>query len=122
MLVASGLEAAGQFTVDQLWFNWTKRVWQPPQVLELGLSEPSIYRTQSVDMWLEVTDDYDLPEELVLQLEHRVNGSDTWDDYLMGTFTYDKTGGLWRTTIIQPWGRTTSGPPPRTWTPSTPSG
>ena len=99
MLVASGLEAAGQFTVDQLWFNWTKRVWQPPQVLDLGLSEPSIYRTQSVDMWLEVTDDYDLPEELVLQLEHRVNGSDTWDDYLMGTFTYDAASGLWRTTI-----------------------
>ncbi|MCJ2540968.1 MAG: VCBS repeat-containing protein, partial [Candidatus Thermoplasmatota archaeon] len=99
MLVASGLEAAGQFTVDQLWFNWTKRVWQPPQILDLGLSEPSIYRTLSVDMWLEVTDDYDLPEELVLQLEHRVNGSDTWDDYLMGTFTYDAASGLWRTTI-----------------------
>ena len=99
MLVVSGLEAAGQFTVDQLWFNWTKRVWQPPQVHDLGLSEPSILRTQSVDVWLEVTDDYDLSEDLTLQLEHRVNGTDTWDDYLMGTLTFDAASGLWRTTI-----------------------
>ncbi|NIP34208.1 MAG: hypothetical protein GWN18_04730, partial [Thermoplasmata archaeon] len=76
MLVASGLEAAGQFTVDQLWFNWTKRVWQPPTIVDMGLSETSIYRTQSVDIWLEVTDDYDLSDELGLIVEHRVNGTD----------------------------------------------
>jgi uncharacterized membrane protein len=100
MLVASGMEAAGQFTVDQLWFNWTERVWEPPKVIDLGVSETSVYRTQSVDMWLELTDDYDLPDELIIQMEHRVNGTDTWDDYLMATFTFDDNSGLWRTTIV----------------------
>jgi uncharacterized membrane protein len=100
MLVASGLEAAGQFTVDQLWFNWTKRVPVPPVVLDMGLSETSIYRTQSVDMWMDLTDDYDLPGELMLQLEHRVNGTDTWDDYLVGTPDFDEANNLWRMTMI----------------------
>jgi uncharacterized membrane protein len=100
MLVASGLEAAGQFTVDQLWFNWTKRVPVPPTVLDMGLSVNSTYRTQEVDMWLDVTDDYDLPDELTLQVEHRVNGTDTWDDYLVGIFEFDDVNGLWRMTMI----------------------
>ncbi len=100
MLVASGLEAAGQFTVDLLWFNWTKRVWQPPTIVDMGLSEASIYRTQSVDIWLEVTDDYDLSDELGLMVEHRVNGTDVWDDYLLGTIAFDDASGLWRSTIV----------------------
>ena len=99
VIVADGLETAGTFSMDDLWLNWTKRVPVPPEVLDLGFTGSSVFRTQEVGMWINVTDDYDLPEELVLQMEHRVNGTDTWEDYLLGSFTFEEASGSWKATV-----------------------
>jgi uncharacterized membrane protein len=99
MIVLDGLETRETVRMDDLWFNWTKRVWQPPQVLDLGLSRASILRLQSADLWLNVTDDYDLPGELTVQVQHRINGTDEWDTYLVGPLQFDKDAGSWKASI-----------------------
>jgi len=100
MLVASGMEAAGQFTVDQLWFNWTQRIEAPPTVLDMGMSATSVYRTESIDLWVNVTDDYDGPHELTLTVQQRLNGTtDDWVEDLATGFTYNDRTGSWETTV-----------------------
>jgi uncharacterized membrane protein len=99
MVVLDGLESGQAFSLDDLWMNWTQRTWMPPRVLDLGVSNTTVLRQGTVDMWLNVTDDYDLLEELVVEVQHRINGTDEWDTYLLGTLTFDKVTGSWRTTI-----------------------
>jgi uncharacterized membrane protein len=96
--ILSGLETGGTFDLDDLWLNWTKRVKRPPEVLDIGVSSPSVYRTNSVDLWVNVSDEYDLVSELVLTLEHRLNGtSGSWEWFLMGSMKAQEGG--FRTTI-----------------------
>ncbi len=99
MVVLDGLESGETFSLDDLWMNWTKRVWEPPEVLGLGVSQPSVLRQGKVDLWLNVSDDYDLRGDLVVEVQHRVNGTDVWDMYLLGTLAYDPDTGSWGTTI-----------------------
>jgi uncharacterized membrane protein len=99
MGVLAGLESRETFSLDDLWLNWTKRVQAPPQVLDLGLSESSIYRTQSVDMWVNASDEYDLPGELTVVVQHRLNGTGTWEEFLFTTLTYNEASGSWETVL-----------------------
>ena len=99
MITMDGLATPGSFALDDLWLNWTKRIRTPPQVLDLGVSEPSVYRLDSVDLWVNVTDDYDLPGELMVLVQHRINGTGAWKDYLIITLEYDEKMDGWFTTI-----------------------
>jgi uncharacterized membrane protein len=99
MVVIEGLESQQTFSMDDLWLNWTKRVQTPPAVIDMGLSQASVLRLGIVDLWLNVTDDYDLTRELTVEVMHRINGTDEWDIYLLGALTYDMDTGSWRTTI-----------------------
>jgi hypothetical protein len=99
MVVLDGMDSGQTFSLDDLWFNWTKRVWEPPTVLDLGVSAAAVLRQGSVDLWLNVSDDYDLTGELIVEVQHRVNGSDVWDTYLLGVLAHDEVTGSWGTTL-----------------------
>jgi hypothetical protein len=96
--ILSGLETGGTLDLDNLWLNWTKRIKRPPEVLDIGVTTPSVYRTNSVDLWVNVSDEYDLVSELVLTLEHRLNGtSGSWERFLVGSLNAQEGG--FQTTI-----------------------
>jgi hypothetical protein len=87
----------GGFELDDLWLNWTPRFRTPPRVLGLNVSRSELYRTQSITFEVEVADDYDRASDLGVMVEHRLNGTDQWHSFLIGTLRYE--GGLWLGTI-----------------------
>jgi hypothetical protein len=94
VIVGEGLDKVGAFDVDEVWMNWTKRVHADPLVLGLDISSPQVYRTQSVDLRVNATDEYDLPGDLNVWLWHRLNGTDTWETNLLSLAVFkgvDKT-------------------------------
>ncbi|MCK4300915.1 MAG: VCBS repeat-containing protein, partial [Planctomycetes bacterium] len=97
--ILDGLGTAQPFSLDDFWLNWTKRVWKPPVVRDLDISEDSVLRLHTVELSVEVLDDYDLSEELTVLVQHRINSTDTWDDFLVDSLSYDPDTGTWRTTI-----------------------
>ncbi|MCK5253635.1 MAG: VCBS repeat-containing protein, partial [Thermoplasmata archaeon] len=99
MVVLSGLESRETITMDDLWLNWTQRVRSPPEVLDMGLSNSTVLRLQGVEMWVNATDGYDLPGDLTIYIHHRLNGTDEWDDHMVGRLTFDEASGSWRTTL-----------------------
>jgi hypothetical protein len=91
MVVTSGLDpqAGNQFSLDDLWLNWSPRNRAIPQVLSMDLSSTEVYRTQSLDMSINVTDEYDFPHELIVNVEHRLSGTtDPWTTYMVGGLGY----------------------------------
>jgi hypothetical protein len=96
MLVLDGLDDPASLRVDDLWLNWTLRVKRPPEVLDVTLAEPSVMRGKSVSMRVNVSDEYDLPEELVVTVQHRVNGTGTWASFALGELKF-KDGSWWVT-------------------------
>jgi hypothetical protein len=91
--VAEGLDQPGEFEVDDLWLNWTKRIRRPPKVLDLQLSSPTVYRVRTVTIWLNVTDEYDPPNDLIVIVKHRLNGTTAWDTYMMRPLSF--ANGVW---------------------------
>ena len=59
--ILEGLEKGGSFDLDDLWLNWTKRIRLPPRVLDVGVSTISVLRGAEMDLWVNVTDEYDSP-------------------------------------------------------------
>jgi uncharacterized membrane protein len=47
-----------------------------------------------------ITDDYDGPDELVLTVQERLNGTTEWSEELVKDFTYDEVTGSWETTVL----------------------
>jgi hypothetical protein len=88
-----GLDGPGTFGLDDLYVNWTERVRAPPEVVDIGLSSSSVLRTGKVTMWVNVTDEYDPPEELTLKVEHRLEGDPYWSHEMVGALVC--TGGVW---------------------------
>ncbi|MCK5252923.1 MAG: VCBS repeat-containing protein, partial [Thermoplasmata archaeon] len=97
--ILDGLGTAQPFALDDLWLNWTQRLELPPVVRGLDISEPSVLRLKSVELSVDVFDGYDLNEELVVLVQHRLNGTDIWSDFLIDSLSYDPDTGTWRTTI-----------------------
>ncbi len=94
-IVASveGMDASGTFQLDDLHLNWTRRVKAPPRVVDLALSAASAYRTGPVTLWVNVTDEYDPPGDLLLTIKHRLEGSPDWLQDLLGPL--ECIGGVW---------------------------
>jgi len=99
VVTAAGLEAPGQFSLDSIWFNWTERVEAPPVVVGLDTSAPSVLRTRSVTVLFDVTDEYDLPGDLVITVQERPTGSDTWSEGLVRDLSYDRASEAWTGTV-----------------------
>jgi FlaG/FlaF family flagellin (archaellin) len=84
MIVVEGLDLPDGFWLDDLWLNWTPRIKLAPIVLDMGVDASSIYRTEGTDLWVNVSDEYDPIPDLVLSIEHRLNGTeDTWETTLV---------------------------------------
>jgi hypothetical protein len=97
VMIVEGLDRPGQFVLDDLWLNWSVRVRRPPQVLDVSLSESKVLRTTSLTMWLNATDEYSLPNELRVVVEHRLNGTTGWAGFLVGPPAFLK--GTWTATV-----------------------
>ena len=98
MLVFSGMDTPGDLQVDDLWLNWTTRVKRPPAVLDVVAEDTSVLRGDSLDLRVNVSDEYDLAEELVVTIQHRVNGTGTWDSLLISELKF--RDGSWWATIL----------------------
>jgi uncharacterized membrane protein len=49
-------------------------------------------------LWVNATDEYSLPEELKVVVEHRINGTSGWASFLVGKPSY--VGGTWTATVM----------------------
>jgi hypothetical protein len=100
VVMATGPNLVSEFGLDDLWINWTSRVPRPPKVLDFNIAESRVYRTQQVEIVVNVTDEYDPPQDLRPVVEHRLNGTGPWQRFLAGTPTFIK--GSWRAgSIVQ---------------------
>lgn len=95
-IVVSGLDSSDDFSLDNIKLNWTKRTYLPPQVLGLDVSATQVNRGCSVELVVNVTDEFDVPEDLRVQLEHRLPGGQ-WSTYLASEPAF--RDGAWRATF-----------------------
>jgi uncharacterized membrane protein len=99
MVTVTGLEQAGEFALDDLWLNWTKRVRQPPRVLDLQVTPTSLLRLDSGSISLNLTDEFDPAKELWVTMDHRLNGTTgAWTISMLGLPSF--TNGAWRATVF----------------------
>ncbi len=97
MVAVGELTANPSFNLDDLWLNWTPRVPMPPQIVNVSISDTTVYRGGSVLLTVEAADDYDLPGDLEVTVEHLLSGESTWRTYLLGDMSFQD--GLWEVTI-----------------------
>jgi hypothetical protein len=97
MVEAKGLDGSDAFALDSLWLNWTKRVRQPPEVLDLSVSQASVLRTKKIDLEVSVQDEYDPVKDLMVTVQHRATSTLTWETYLMGPMACDDE--VWRAVL-----------------------
>jgi hypothetical protein len=98
LIAVDGLDRPGEVTIDDLSLNWTKRIRLPPMVLDMVVSEPSVLRTRTVAISINVSDEYDAPEDLRLTVEHSVNGSNEWSSDLVRPLSFKD--GTWTSTVV----------------------
>jgi DNA-binding MarR family transcriptional regulator len=88
-----GMDPTDTFELDDLSLNWTRRVMAPPRVVDISLDKDSEYRTNTVTMWLNASDEYDPPEDLDISVEYRLEGDAYWQDDMLGAF--ECVDGTW---------------------------
>ncbi len=81
------------FALDDLWLNWTKRIMEAPVVVDLGLEETTVLRTETIRLWINATDEYDAPDGLTVLVEHQLDGETTWKTSMLGSLSF--SDGLW---------------------------
>jgi hypothetical protein len=67
--------------LDSLVVTW--RALRPPEVHGVNVSEPSVYRTGSVDLALNITDEHDPLEDLQVAVWYCPSGTEDWSDVLI---------------------------------------
>jgi predicted transcriptional regulator len=93
-----GMVTGGSFELDDLNLNWTPRIKAPPRIVDLNLSATSVLRMRTVTLWVNVTDEYDPPEELTVTVEHQLEGDTYWEKDLIGPI--ELVDGVWKAEII----------------------
>lgn len=88
---------AGDLVLDDLWMNWSKRVKLPPRVDGLSVEPLAIKRMDRAVVQVAVSDEFDLPSELSLTLEARLNSSGVWSSAYFGDLEFKD--GNWTTTF-----------------------
>jgi fibronectin type 3 domain-containing protein len=94
---ADGMSTPYGFVLDDLWLNWTKRVKAAPVIVDMGLTNTTCYRGKSVELSVNVTDEFTVPGALDVRVEHRLEGETAWRSYLLGAPTF--RDGLWRCVV-----------------------
>ncbi|NIP35325.1 MAG: hypothetical protein GWN18_20130, partial [Thermoplasmata archaeon] len=98
MAVFGGLDTPGDAYLADLWLNWTLRLKVPPQIQDVGLGADEGYRGERIPLWVNVSDEYDLPGELDVIVEHRLNGTSAWASHLISDLTF--RDGSWRAEFV----------------------
>jgi fibronectin type 3 domain-containing protein len=73
------------FQLSDLFLNWTKRVHMAPVIHDTGLTNTMCYRASSVELWVNVTDEYDATGLLTVVVEHQLAGETAWRSYLLSS-------------------------------------
>ncbi|UCC93004.1 MAG: VCBS repeat-containing protein, partial [Thermoplasmata archaeon] len=73
-----GLEDPTDFTLDELYVNWTGRVKAPPVLEGMDLSDRLALRMTTVTLRVWSRDEYDPPEDMFLTIEHQLSGETMW--------------------------------------------
>jgi hypothetical protein len=92
-----GVASSVDFTLDDLWVNWTGRVRAPPSVVDVGLSRTVALRMSPVTMTVNVTDEYDPPADMFLTIEHRLEDDINWHRDAVGDM--ECRDGVWYVTL-----------------------
>jgi hypothetical protein len=93
MVVVEQATGSEQGCIDHVWINWTKRIRQPPMVLSLEVSDPSVLRLRTTSLSVTVADEYDPARELRVNVEQRLNGTTEWTTTLLGVAAFKD--GAW---------------------------
>jgi titin len=64
-----------------------------PVVVDLDLEDTSVYRTETVRLWINATDEYDAPDGLTVLVEHQLEGETAWRTSMLGSLSF--IDGLW---------------------------
>ncbi|MCK5414281.1 MAG: fibronectin type III domain-containing protein, partial [Thermoplasmata archaeon] len=95
-VTAEGLDVAGEFALDDIWINWTYRLNLPPTIIDIWPGEPTVKRTKTVQLYVNVSDDYDTTHNLTVEVQHRLHSSDVWSIDLFHPTQREKCeDGLW---------------------------
>ena len=98
MITSTGLGQGGGFILDDLWLNWSPRARAPPKVVDMQVSDTSVLRTRTLDMSVNVSDEYDFMSELTIRIEHRLtNTTSPWTRYMFVGLVY--SNDAWRLSI-----------------------
>jgi hypothetical protein len=98
LITVDGLNPGGGFAMDDLWLNWSPRNRAPPKLIGVEVTEDTVYRTQSIGVTINVTDEYDYLNELEVRLQHRRSGTtEPWVAFMVGGLAY--TDGEWKATL-----------------------
>lgn len=89
----TGLDGRTDFALDDLWLNWTERVMMAPIVVDLDLVNNTVLRTETISLWVNASDEYDYPEDLVVLIEHQLEGDTLWKTTMLGSLTF--VDGIW---------------------------
>jgi fibronectin type 3 domain-containing protein len=97
LVSVSGLGGVTDFALDDLWLNWTPRIKAAPRVLDISITNTTVYRTESVDILVNVSDEYDPPDELTLLVTHQLEGETEWSTDLLAGRSFEN--GVWRVEV-----------------------
>ncbi len=98
MITGAGFDLETGFTLDDLWLNWSPRASAPPKVVAVDITGSEVYRTQTLGLTVNATDEYDLKDELKVKVEHRLtNTTNPWASYMVSGLGFSL--GEWRATI-----------------------
>jgi predicted RNA-binding protein with TRAM domain len=97
MVAVEGLAGNPGFTLDDLWLNWADRGLEAPRVVDIAISNTTVYRGDTVLLTIGVTDDFDLPGALGVMVQHQLEGETEWKTYLRGGMSYEDD--LWKVII-----------------------
>ena len=106
MVDVENLEDPGDFAIDEIWLNWSHRMYLPPVLLGLEASQTEICRGKKVAILINATDEYDLPKALSISIWHRLNGTTAWSTKLVYVPSF--SNGVW-STAFSPMATTTLG-------------
>jgi len=97
MVVVMDMRTNPGSTLDDLRLNWVDRIPLAPRVIDVSISNTTVYRADTVILTVNASDDFDHPLDLALTVEHRLEGETDWRTYLVGGKSL--VDDLWEVTV-----------------------
>ncbi|UCC93325.1 MAG: VCBS repeat-containing protein, partial [Thermoplasmata archaeon] len=89
MVTLDGIQPGDQFSLYRVAFNWTDRVFMPPVVRDIHVSDDRVYRTQSSLITLDLFDEFDPEKDLRITVNSRLNGTEEWGYKTISKYSFD---------------------------------